>query len=128
MSLLNDGQDDFLVLAQRVRSHPDIEARSIQALASNPDVLRERLRSAPVVLATAHSLVTGRYDRSFGANNGDPIFDLVIIDEASQLPEPLSLGVARLGRVFVLVGDHRQLPPVVSDPLSPLAISLFDRL
>lgn len=42
-----------------------------------------------------------------------PIFDVVIVDEASQLTEPLAAGLAARSARIVLVGDDRQLPPVV---------------
>ena len=51
-------------------------------------------------------------------------FELVIVDEAGQATEPAMLQALRhlppgyAGRL-VLVGDHRQLPPVVSDELVP---------
>lgn len=41
-------------------------------------------------------------------------FDYVIVDEASQLTLPVCLGPLRFGNIFVLVGDHKQLSPVVS--------------
>lgn len=39
-------------------------------------------------------------------------FDLCIVDEASQLTEPVCLGPLRFANMFLLVGDHYQLPPV----------------
>ena len=45
-------------------------------------------------------------------------FDYCIIDEAGQIPLPLSLGPLRRGAVFILVGDHYQLPPLVTSPVS----------
>ena len=42
---------------------------------------------------------------------GDPLFDVVIVDEASQLTEPMTLAAINHAKRFVLVGDHRQLPP-----------------
>ena len=40
-------------------------------------------------------------------------FDVCIVDEASQITLPASLGPLRCASVFVLVGDHYQLPPLV---------------
>lgn len=43
-------------------------------------------------------------------------FDYCIIDEASQVSMPVSLGPLRFCDKFVLVGDHHQLPPLVQHP------------
>jgi DNA replication ATP-dependent helicase Dna2 len=51
---------------------------------------------------------------------------MAIIDEAGQLTEPLTLGLILRGRRFVLIGDDRQLPPVVRT--AGLAHSMFERL
>jgi DNA replication ATP-dependent helicase Dna2 len=67
----------------------------------------------------------GRLDSLLGAG-GAPPFDTVILDEASQLTVPMALGAIRLGRRFVLVGDHQQLPPVVQS--EALAETLFEQL
>ena len=40
-------------------------------------------------------------------------FDVCIVDEASQITLPASLGPLRHASMFVLVGDHYQLPPLV---------------
>ena len=40
-------------------------------------------------------------------------FDYCIIDEASQVTQPVCIGPMRFANVFVLVGDHYQLPPIV---------------
>ncbi|KAF9161405.1 Tripartite DNA replication factor [Actinomortierella ambigua] len=52
---------------------------------------------------------------------GDPMFakkrfDYCIVDEASQITLPVCLGPIRLANVFVLVGDHHQLSPLVKNP------------
>ncbi|KAG0338968.1 Tripartite DNA replication factor, partial [Podila humilis] len=39
-------------------------------------------------------------------------FDYCIVDEASQITLPVCLGPIRYADVFVLVGDHNQLPPL----------------
>lgn len=44
------------------------------------------------------------------------IFDYCIVDEASQVSMPLSLGPISKCDKFVLVGDHYQLPPLVVHP------------
>ncbi|NMC59509.1 MAG: hypothetical protein GYA51_09040, partial [Candidatus Methanofastidiosa archaeon] len=43
----------------------------------------------------------------------DWIFDVAIIDEASQLSIPLSIAaMCRTGK-YVFVGDHKQLDPII---------------
>jgi len=41
------------------------------------------------------------------------VFDVCIVDEASQVLQPACLGPLLASRRFVLVGDPLQLPPVV---------------
>src|SRR5205814_8909605 len=53
-------------------------------------------------------------------------FEMAIVDEAGQLTEPLTLGLIVRARRFVLIGDDRQLPPVVRT--RSLSHSLFERL
>jgi DNA replication ATP-dependent helicase Dna2 len=78
-----------------------------------------------VVATTAHSISSGSYDKALQAGGE---FDLVIVDEATQLTEPLALGALRLGKKFLLVGDHRQLSPIVQSTNDKLSVSLFERL
>jgi DNA replication ATP-dependent helicase Dna2 len=75
--------------------------------------------AAPVVAATAHRACTMPYIRSRA-------FEMTIVDEAGQLTEPLTLGLTLRSRRFVLIGDDRQLPPVVRT--RELAHSMFERL
>jgi len=45
-------------------------------------------------------------------------FDVVIVDEAGQASQPAVLGALMIANAFVLVGDHKQLPPLVSSEIA----------
>lgn len=45
-------------------------------------------------------------------------FDVVIIDEAGQISQPAILGTLMAADAFVLVGDHQQLPPLVTSEIA----------
>ena len=49
-------------------------------------------------------------------------FDTAIIDEASQILEPLLVGMLPHFKRFVLIGDHKQLPAVVLQPKERSAV------
>ncbi len=101
------------------------EARRLQADA------RAQLRRAqqaliersPVVCATAA-----------GADSDllrEHHFDLLVLDEATQAPDPIALVAIAHARRLVLAGDHEQLPPTIIDPRAEaggLGTTLFDRL
>lgn len=64
-------------------------------------------------------------------------FDVVIVDEAGQTSQPAVLGALMAADSFVLVGDHKQLPPLVNSEvaqaggkwkLSELSIQIEDLL
>ncbi|MFB6137337.1 MAG: AAA domain-containing protein [Halobacteriaceae archaeon] len=76
------------------------------------------LDDAPVIAATTATCGS----RAMRAQS----FDVAVVDEASQLTEPDALAAVNRADRFVLVGDHRQLPPVVREP--SMDASLFERL
>ena len=58
-------------------------------------------------------------------------FDVCIVDEASQMSEPVCLIPLYLSKKFILVGDHNQLTAVVKNRIAKekgMAMSLFKRL
>src|SRR5215475_10744256 len=81
--------------------------------------VKEALQRAQIVAATAHRSATLPYLRTRA-------FEMSIVDEAGQLTEPLTLGLILRARRFVLIGDDRQLPPVVRT--RGLAHSMFERM
>ena len=64
----------------------------------------------------------------------NPLFSSVIMDESSTATIPVTLSGIMLGRTFILVGDHLQLPPIVfarsklAPPERKLTRSLFEVL
>ncbi|MFW9852047.1 MAG: AAA domain-containing protein, partial [Candidatus Thorarchaeota archaeon] len=81
------------------------------------------LEDFPIIVATTSTI-------------SNPVFEkigiqTIIIDEASQMTEPTVLSALIEGDRFILVGDHKQLPPVVqSSTISEegMSVSLFERL
>jgi ATP-dependent RNA/DNA helicase IGHMBP2 len=58
-------------------------------------------------------------------------FPTVIIDEATQAPDPLALVAIAKGEKVILAGDPHQLPPTVVDPAAAragLATTFFERM
>lgn len=91
----------------------DIQPCTLEALhnASDPveaqiAAIRRACAERPIVATTASALAKGEVDGLVQD------FDLVIIDEATQLNVPMSLGPIRYGKRFVLVGDPKQLAPI----------------
>jgi DNA replication ATP-dependent helicase Dna2 len=81
------------------------------------------LKNSPIVATTTITVSRAIYD--------DLYFDTVIIDEASQMVEPYILSAITKGERFILVGDDKQLPPlVISSRAENLGYntSLFERL
>jgi DNA replication ATP-dependent helicase Dna2 len=88
--------------------------------------LEARLMGPPVVAATCLSVdqyVLLIHLRASRLNCVSPLFfrrkfDYCIVDEASQITLPTCLGPLRLADIFLLVGDHFQLPPIASLPFA----------
>jgi DNA replication ATP-dependent helicase Dna2 len=80
------------------------------------NAVRALLQEMSVVASTTATWSSDTYDFLFpaGAEGDQPWqFDVAIIDEAGQLTIPAILGALRFAKRFILVGDEKQLPPLV---------------
>jgi DNA replication ATP-dependent helicase Dna2 len=128
VALLDVGVDDVL-RAGTLRKSPEL-ARELDTLGYTPhvffsddlaertpsiDALADQLLSRRVIASTTHGCASSSL-MDFLQHDADSErpFDTVIIDEAAQITEPMTLAAATLAERVVLVGDHRQLPPIVS--------------
>ena len=112
-ALLDVGLGEHVVrLGNPLRTDPQVHGRLLGELAFHEDVethiaqMRRLLLEAPVLAATASTWMRGTWD-------GALRFDVAIVDEAGQMTLPATLAPLRFARKFVLIGDHKQLPPVV---------------
>jgi hypothetical protein len=48
-------------------------------------------------------------------SQGDPEFDIVIMDEASKATPPELVLPLTLGKKVIIIGDHKQLPPMIDE-------------
>jgi DNA replication ATP-dependent helicase Dna2 len=106
-------------LAARLNDPRDYFSEDLALKHRGVHAIRRAMDAAPIVAATAHRACTMPYIRRRA-------FEMTIVDEAGQLTEPLTLGLTLRSRRFVLIGDDRQLPPVVRT--RELAYSMFERL
>jgi DNA replication ATP-dependent helicase Dna2 len=141
-----EGVHDYLRLGHersvddQVRPH--LLKQLVEARAGNdnnpeifPELVREILRTIPVIASTTATWSSDKYSPQ-SAHEGaiedlDLHFDVAVIDEAGQLTVPAILGALRFCKRFILVGDEKQLPPLVLSQEAAehgLAVSLFSKL
>ncbi len=72
------------------------------------DFLTAMLQDISIVGATCMHIASGQY------NKVNFEFDYVIMDESSKASPPETLVPINMGRNIVLIGDHKQLPPVIT--------------
>jgi ATP-dependent RNA/DNA helicase IGHMBP2 len=95
-------------------------------------------RDAARELANCERAILGRADvilaTCVGCDHfllGDTVFDCVVVDEATQAPDPLLLIALGRAKVCVLAGDPHQLGPVVTGGMlaeATLGSTIFERL
>lgn len=72
------------------------------------DFLRAMLQDVSIIGATCMHIASGQY------NTMNFEFDYVIMDESSKASPPETLVPINMGKNIVLIGDHKQLPPVIT--------------
>ncbi|XP_010730652.3 DNA replication ATP-dependent helicase/nuclease DNA2 isoform X3 [Larimichthys crocea] len=117
----------FLRLGQGQKVHPDIlpyteeslRKKGVHTLSELEQLYNKELVVGTTCMGIKHPIFTRRR------------FDFCIIDEASQISQPICLGPLFYAKRFVLVGDHQQLPPIVQNQEAKslgMDESLFKRL
>ncbi|KAK1791837.1 hypothetical protein P4O66_013810 [Electrophorus voltai] len=117
----------FLRLGRAHKVHRDVlpfteehaRARGVRTLQQLEDFYNKELVVATTCMGAKHPIFSRRR------------FDFCIVDEASQISQPVCLGPLFYAQRFVLVGDHQQLPPIVQNPEARalgMDESLFKRL
>ncbi|KAI3764734.1 hypothetical protein L2E82_14747 [Cichorium intybus] len=115
---------DFIRIGREEAVHEEIRGHCINAvdMKSTKDI-KVRLDEAKVVAVTCLGITSPLLS--------DKKFDVCIMDEAGQITLPVSLGPLMFASMFVLVGDHYQLPPLVQSTEARengMGVSLFCRL
>ncbi|XP_076012061.1 DNA replication ATP-dependent helicase/nuclease DNA2 [Genypterus blacodes] len=117
----------FLRLGQGQKVHPDIlpyteesaRRKGVHTLSELEQLYNKELVVGTTCMGIKHPIFSRRR------------FDFCIVDEASQISQPICLGPLFYAKRFVLVGDHQQLPPIVQNQEARslgMDESLFKRL
>ena len=82
------------------------------------DFAQAYLRNVNLVAATCSICGSRKFSEDYKflfGENEEPKFDVVIMDEASKAT-PLEMSIPMvLGKKIILIGDHKQLPPMIDD-------------
>ena len=123
--LESEGFTNFVRLGHDRSVDSAIQHRLLKRLVeqkSEQQCARDVLRNAPVVSSTTATWSSDKYmppafhddtGEEPARDDGNMRFDVAVIDEAGQLTLPAILGALRFARRFILVGDEKQLPPLV---------------
>jgi DNA replication ATP-dependent helicase Dna2 len=123
--LLDNGFSDFVRLGETHSIQAEIRDYTLKAYKEKNlnKPASKILEDISIIIATTSTISNPAFEK-IGIQT-------VIIDEASQMTETTALSALIEGDRFVLVGDHKQLPPVIQNPKvlqEGLGISIFERL
>ncbi|GAB1597754.1 DNA replication ATP-dependent helicase/nuclease DNA2-like [Argonauta hians] len=118
----------FLRLGRKDRIHPEIYPYSAEELTKTVQSVQE-LKAVYESMNIVATTCVGMSHTMFSQCHRQ--FDVCIIDESSQVMLPMCLGPIFAASKFILVGDSKQLPPIIqSDEAKHLGMdrSLFAEL
>lgn len=123
--LLENGFQSFVRLGSSHSIQKEIRDYTIDAYKKQDSEksVGEIIAEYPIIVATTTTISSPVFEK-LGTQT-------IIIDEASQMTEPTVLSSLIEGNRFILVGDHKQLPPVVQSVKAQkenMSVSLFERL
>lgn len=120
LSLEHLSEKDIVRLGSRYGADPQFQSLLWRVRSENirrRAEVRELLEESRIVCATVASLA-GQSD-IFDLVS----FDMIMIDEASQILEPAILPILSRGIPYVLIGDHKQLPAVVGQASDDMVVT-----
>lgn len=133
-------QTQARALRDKVRTQPTRAARAAKSAQGDRDALQRASKldaDARRALKEARSSVLRRCrvvcTTAAGADAnllGHGRYDVVVLDEATQAPDPIALAALQRSTLAILAGDPCQLSPTVIDPdaaRAGLASTLFER-
>lgn len=97
------------------RFHVQLLQSKTEGVTTRQD-LKQVIDNHRIVVATVSSI--GTKPELFSLKK----FDTVLIDEASQILEPMLAGLLPQFKRFILIGDHKQLPAVVTQDADASAV------
>jgi DNA replication ATP-dependent helicase Dna2 len=104
-------RSQYLRIGSRYSTAPAYQARLLSVLSQGLPTrkeLRELVEGHRIIVATVASII-GKPELFLLKS-----FQRVVIDEASQILEPMLVGLLPKFQHFLLIGDHKQLPAVVA--------------
>lgn len=116
-------QDLYLRIGSRYSTDERYQGqllRTQSAKAESRKALKDLIEERRIFVATVASI--GSRQELFELKT----FHRVIIDEASQILEPLLAGLLPHFERFILIGDHKQLPAVVMQPSEDSSVHAVD--
>ena len=112
------GLPPLVRVGQKSSCHPDVQPMLAENLASAIGEIPPSAKSLQKVVSHAQIICTTALSVPRSPLLKDEVFDVVIVDEAGQISQPAIIGALLAADRFVLVGDHQQLPPLVTSELA----------